>query len=75
MNKTLKLVLERGSIIIRNVKKYRLINNLCLLEVTQNDDNVINLDLIKVGAMFGKVVKTKLNISQRAKRETYYERK
>lgn len=66
MTRALKLVLERGSIIIRNVKKYRLNNKLCLLEVTQDDDNVINLDLIMVGAMFGKVVKTKLNISQRA---------
>lgn len=67
MNKTLKLVLERGSIIIRNVKKCRLINELCLIEVTKDDDNVINIDLIKVGAIFGKLVKTKLNISQRTK--------
>lgn len=66
MSRALKLVLERGSIIIRNVKKYRLNEKLCLLEVTQDDDNVINLDLIKVGAMFGRVVKTKLNISHRA---------
>lgn len=67
MTKSLKLVLERGSIIIRNVKKYTFNHKLCVLEVTQDNDNVIILDLIKVGAMFGKIVKTKLNISQRTK--------